>query len=285
MFGSTLEYMLRNYTDNFEKSHGYITSDGSLHSYKKEYHPIILKDFENFSNTIQISTPIYPFPDAKLNEIIDKWPGQLNESKNIFIRAETLEDAELNLLFQFYKIVKGVLNDNFGIFGKDNNKNFANWNSSYLHWLDMQKWELREWFSIYYPNWVNEWINVERDLSAINKFLLINSINILNDIDTEFTKIVKFSELNANKNNDYYKFISSWTLSQDYIIEEFKLIDNIVQKTLKNLEFDWTSSRLCIISECIIQKRLRDNGYEIKCYNLNNFPTNSEQLYNLLEKQ
>lgn len=285
MFGSTLEHMLRNYTQNLENVKGHITSDGSLHSFRKEWHPGKLKDLEKYQEKIKIATPIYPFPDAKFKIILNSWPGKLNESKNICIRARTIDDAELNLLFQFYKIVKGVLNNKFGIFGQDANTHFSKWNPNYVHWMDMKKWELREWFSLNYPKCVSEWIHVEKDLSDYKNFLVLNNRDILKDLNLEFTKIVNHCNMVQDKSEEYFKFISNWTTAQQYILEEFALIDKIVISITNNSDFDWSNSRLCVISECIIQKRLRDNGYEIKCHDLNDFPTNSEQLYNLLEKQ
>lgn len=285
MFGSTLEYMLRNFTKNFETVKGHITADGSLHSIMKEWHPLELKDLETYQEKIKIATPIYPFPDAKFKQILNSWPSLLDKSKNICIRARTTEDAEVNLLFQFYKIVKGVLNNKFAIFGKDTSTHFSKWNPNYVHWTDMKKWELREWFSLNYPECVSEWIHIENGLHDYKNFLVLNNTEILKDLNSEFTKIVNHCTLVQDKSKEYFKFISNWTTSQQYILEEFALIDKIVTSTQNNSNFDWSNSRLCIISECIIQKRLRDNGFEIKCYNLNDFPTNSEQLYNLLEKQ
>ena len=284
MFGSTLEYMLRNYTQNFENVKGHITADGSLHSIIKEWHPRKLNHLKKYREKIKISTPTFPWSDAKLKTILSSWPARLDQSKNICIRAKTVEDAELNLLFQFYKTVKGVVNNKFAIFGKDSSTHFSKWNQNYVHWLDMEKWELREWFSINYHEWVTEWINVENDLKDYKNFLVLNNTDIIKDLNLEFTKIVSHCDLTEDKSEEYYEFISNWTTAQQYILEEFALIDKIVKSTSKNLYFDWSDSRLCIISECIIQKRLRDNGFEIKCYDLNDFPTNSEQLYNLLEK-
>jgi hypothetical protein len=39
-----------------------------------------------------------------------------------------------------------------------------------------------------------------------------------------------------------------------------------------------------LLSEAMIQKKLRDNGYELKCFELDTFPTDSIQLYRLMEK-
>jgi hypothetical protein len=78
------------------------------------------------------------------------------------------------------------------------------------------------------------------------------------------------------------QFCNKWTKAQQYIVDEYRLIDSIVSSILDNEDYNWPA--LNIIAESIIQKRLRDAGYELKCYNLNTFPTNSKTLANLLEK-
>jgi len=279
-FGSTMEYMLRNFTKDFENVKGNIMLDGSMHSFKKEWHVASLDKTETYSEEIEISTVTYPWYGKSLDEIFNVWPGDLKKSKNVCIKVKDLEAAELNLLFFFYKIAKSILSDYFAA-----DKHFARWNSNYTNHKDMQKWEKREWYSLFYIGLLNDWLNVEKPINQIGNFLLINNIDILNNLDIEFTKIVDHCGLTEDKSIEYFEFVTKWTKAQQYILEEFKLIDKVVLSTINGLDFDWSQDRLCFTSECIIQKRLRDNGYEIKCYNLNDFPTNSEQLYNLLEKQ
>lgn len=285
MFGTTLEYMLKNFTSDFENIEGYIGEDGSMHTFLKEFHANNLNDFQNFNDTIKVSTIIYPFADAKLDQVLRHWPGNLITAKNIFIKSNNLYNAELNLLFQYYKVMKGIVNWGYSIFGEDGSKNLRKWNKNYNYWSQLHDWEFREWLSLYYPEWITEWINIEKSIQLIPNSIIINNIDILYDLDSQFTNISAHCNLSIEKSNKYFSFISAWKKAQQYILDEFKLIDKIVTTTISKKNFDWQENRLCIFAESIIQKRLRDNGYEIKCYNLNDFPTNSEQLYNLLEKQ
>ena len=50
MFGSTIEYCLRSFTNKYLPVEGTILDDGSMHSYKKQFHFIVLDGFNNFKN-------------------------------------------------------------------------------------------------------------------------------------------------------------------------------------------------------------------------------------------
>lgn len=290
MFGTTLEYMLRNYTLEHSAVEGFITDDGSMHNFRKEYHPGNKKEVETYLGEhvsdlikrIGITTPIYPWPDAKLEWIVNNFPIDLTTSKNIFVWANDFKSAELNMLFQFYKISKGVLNAGLKIFCGDNSHNITNWNSAYTHWSEMKPWELREWLSIFYPIWILEWITPTSTVAHIEK-LTVNNVDLLSNLEDEFLRIAKYCNLTVINNASRATFIEEWTNKQQYIVDEYNLINQIVEKTLKNENFEWDGSRLCEISEAIIQQRLRTHGYEIECYGLNTFPTSSRILRNLIE--
>jgi hypothetical protein len=69
---------------------------------------------------------------------------------------------------------------------------------------------------------------------------------------------------------------------QQYIVDEFTLLDDICNNTINNIAFSWNP--INIIAESIVQQRLRALGFEIQCDGLNNFPVDSKTLYNLLER-
>lgn len=291
MFGSTLEFLLRNYTAENDTVQGYITDDGSLHSYQKGYHPSNKSMMEvwhsesvsDILKRVKILTPVYPWSDAKLDWIVDNFPVDLATSKNIFVCAKDFRDAELNMLFQFYKIAKGVLNMGLTIFCGNNSQCIKNWNKKYTHWSEMEPWELREWSSIFYSEWITEWIDPSLTISHLEKSIL-NNVDVLENLEDAFLSIAKYCNLTVINDDSRFSFIKEWTEKQQYIVEEFNLIDQIVEKTINKENFEWIDARLCFISEAIIQRRLRVRGYEIACYKLNTFPTNSAELYTLLEK-
>jgi len=281
MFGSTMEFMLKNFTNDFEPVDGKILDDGSMHSFKKEFHVHpggINELFKNFKNTIKITTICYSPPNCRLDWIIKNWPGDLDKSQNILITANNFKDAELNLLFRYYKIVKGSLNKGLDMFFYHDN--LEKWNQNSKLWSEADIWEQRESFSIFYPNNINECIVKNPNIPNL---LVLYNTDILFNLEKTFFKLIDFLELTPRLKN-FKEFIQEWQIKQQYIVDEFYLIEKIIAATVLNEEFDWSNHRLCLKSEAIIQYRLRQQGYEIKCWNLNTFPTNTKDLINLLEK-
>jgi hypothetical protein len=280
MFGTTIEYVLRTFTKEHDSINGVILADGSMHSYSKELHIYqqnLLDDLKKIQHD-SITTPIYPFKTLHLPEILDYYKLYIDkQSRSILIHASNLRSAELNILFQYHKICVG-LECGLGIFCDGNAHNIIQWNPAYTSWTEMQLWELREWFSLFYAEWVQEWIQSQNQVS--NNFLKIVNTDLLYDTEPAFIKIIDHCGL--TQDGDLGSFVTKWQLAQQYILDEFKLLDQIVESTINQQEFSWQS--IHVVAEAIVQQRLRTHGYEIRCDRLNIFPTDSKTLYNLLEK-
>jgi hypothetical protein len=279
MFGSTIEYVLQNYTKEYPKKYAKILADGSMHAYLKEHHPLDLVDL-NFSNLTSnsIVTPIYPFKLMHLEDIIKNYSFSPTDS-HILVHAEDLESAELNCLFQYHKIAFGAKHKvGLQAFCGDNKHDITAWNKSYTSWQEMQHWELREWFSIFYPQWVQEWIDSPSLVSSDWK--LFSNTEVLNRPLEVFRQIINFC--NLTEDDGIVPFATKWRNAQQYVIDELDLLNQIVDTTLTQVEFNWCSVN--IIAEAIVQQKLRAKGYEIMCDGLNTFPTSSEHLYKLLIK-
>ena len=279
MFGSTIEYALRTFSLEYESIDETICPDGSMHSYKKERHIFqedMLDDLKKLHPN-SITTPIYPFKTLHLPEILDSHNSYLEKSQLILMYAKDLRSAELNILFQYYKISvgKGL---GLEIFCDRNSHNIIQWNPAYKHWKEMQVWELREWFSLFYAEWVQEWIQSQNQVS--DNFLKITNTEMLYDTESTLIKMIDHCGLKLDGNLG--SFVTKWQLAQQYIVDEFDLLDLIVDSAINQTEFSWTSTH--VMAEAIVQQRLRTHGYEIRCDGLNSFPTNSKTLYNLLEK-
>jgi hypothetical protein len=261
-----------------------VLNDGSMHGYKKEFHPSDTKNLINLSSLEKnaITTPIYPFCDMHLPEILQTIQLQhagYHEDKCVLLHAGSLSGAELNILFQYHKIAVGEeYKTGLEIFCNDNAHNIKNWNSSYISWKDMQIWELREWFSLFYVSWVQEWIQSQYQVD--NKFIKINHLDMLNDFVPTMKTIIKHCGLTPKL--EIEEFGIEWRRRQQYIIDEFDLVNQIVLCTVSNKELVWNP--INVIAEAIVQQRLRSLGYEIRCDKLNIFPTDSNTLFNLLEK-
>ena len=282
MFGSTIEYVLRSYTKEYTPVDAVILDDGSMHSYHKESHlrfkDEIAQDLKMLSPN-SITTPIYPFRKAHLPEILEAYREANISGHNILVHADSDRSAELNMLFQYHKIVAGQhIKFGLGLMAGVNSPDIVTWNPNYQDWSDMKPWEFREWFSLFYVPWFSEWIDSPGQVP--DTFLKIKNVDVLFDTKKTLLKIIDFCGLTLSKDLD--PFINEWRSKQQYILDEFKLLDQIIEHTIANQDFSWKP--INIISEAIIQQRLRKAGYEIKCHDLNTFPTDSKTLYFLLEK-
>ena len=282
MFGSTLEYVLRNYSNEYTSVDADVLPDGSMHGFKKECHPssqleidLLLKSINNNSITV----PTYPFQTLHLPEILEKYTEYINStSKEILVHASNTRDAELNMLFQYYKIATGSLQKGLDIFCSGNEHNIVNWNTDYQHWSEMRPWEMREWISLFYVAWTKEWIESQNQVGA--DFYKVSNIEILENLPGIVRKILQHCDLTESSGLD--DFAVHWRSKQQYIMDEFNLLDRVIECTINNVPLSWNPVN--IIAEAIVQQRLRANGYEIRCDGLDVFPTDSTTLYNLLEK-
>jgi hypothetical protein len=282
MFGSTLEAMLSSFTHELKNENVSldIANDGSMHLYRKQFHPQaknrLLAAADQLCN---ICTPIYPMRDAKLQDLAQNMTVD-DRDHIILIYADSIKSAELNMLFQYHKIASGLLDQSIEVFF-DSKEDYSNWGKNYKTWKDMQDWELREWLSISYPEGIQEWIT-STEVKFKKDALVIANIDLLNNLEDTFIKLCRNLNLTLTSESDIHSFCEEWSRKQQYILDEYKLIESIVLHTVNNIQFEW--NKLNLVAESIIQQHLRLAGYQIRCYNLNKFPTNSLELNTLLEK-
>lgn len=290
-FGTTVQYVVRQYNKKLLeyriKDHykNLIFSDGSMHGFFKTGHYLEIKDLNDYLDNkidqdIPITSPIYPTSDAHADTIINLFCKHRPLDNYVFIYIDNIVQAEITMLAHYYKISIGSVNKSIGSMCGDNQHNIINWNPNYTHWSQMQIWELREWISLFYEEWVQEWIDAKSHVPP--NWFTVSSGDILENTRETFLKIINYvGEFDHDLENEFTEFIKVWKEKQQYLLDEHNLIKNIVESTVSKTLYTWP--KLNLISTAIVQKRLRDQGYEIKCYNLNDFPTNSSDLYNLLE--
>lgn len=285
MFGSTVEFCLRNFTNEYTGTGGdliaAIKPDGSMHTFNKELHLVAHNEFDILAvadpASTAITTPIYPTTNKKLTDLLEiaNKNQTLYKNKNILIYAKDFYSAELNLLFQYEKIHIGLNVDIFTL----PDSSVKHWNSDYNTYHDMNTWEQREWISLYYQDWITEW--TESVTQVDSSFMTISNTELLDDLYNAIVKIVNFCNLTLNHQN-LYNFSIQWKHKQNYIVEQLNTCNLIVYNIINQIDYSW--DRLNFLQESIIQKKLRDFGYEIQCWNLNEFPTNTTDIYNILEK-
>lgn len=256
--------------------------DGSMHSFEKEYHVMNLDQLDNFLSVNHdyhsITTPGLTYKEFKLPRLLEYFssiPSWETDHK-IMIYQPCVRSAELNLIFKYYKmwLPRGV-----NIMYGDHVEDWRQWNPQCNHWSELETWQSREWFSLFYPESVQEFIDAPSHVD--DSWLVLTNLDVLYDTTASLVRMIDFCNLQPQ--GDLNSFVSQWQQAQDYIVEEFELIDSIVEHTVNYTHLEWEG--LCFVSEAIVQKRLRDQGYEIRCHGLNHFPTDTKHLSQLLERK
>lgn len=152
------------------------------------------------------------------------------------------------------------------------------------HSGDLDLWELRELASLY---WFDRVKTNELPVTEIRsqypqiKLLPVNQLRdnplaaigeVLDFFDVEFDR----SEIS--------NIVESWKAVQ-YDINKDILCEHIVDCLVNQVSYSWENENIKFLDEAYIQKRLRDHGLEIKCYQLNTFPKNTEDFRNLIESR
>lgn len=228
-----------------------------------------------------ITTPTYPYKEFKFPTILDQFSSieSWKFDTKILIFQPDLRACELNLLFKYYKVCFGHVN--LGLGGgiiSENQQDIVNWNKDYTHWSQMRPWELREWISIFYPEYVQEFIDSQNQIDT--EWLKVANTDILYRTKESLLKIIDHCGLTNTK--DLTEFVTEWQQAQQYIVNEFDLLDRIVDCAIANQPLEWQPVN--IIAEAIVQQRLRAKGYEIRCDGLDIFPTDAIMFNALLEK-
>lgn len=284
-FGSTIEYVLRSFTNENTPVDAEISDDGSMHGFDKFMHLFDNLSYIDFFNNrdnvdCKIITPVYPSAHGMLLPEMLSIANQyvLNSDKLVLIYISSEDYLELNQLFQYHKIINGsVYNRGLSefVFG-NSTKNITQWNPQYRTISNMQPWEFREWQSLSDYSHLLDAPNQVTD-----NFLKVTTEEILNNTNETFEKIISWCGLTRNANS-LENFVSKWKEKQLYVLDEQKLIINIVNATINNISMPIPKD-LNIIAQAMIQKRLRKAGYELQCDGLNDFPDNTTMLHKLLD--
>lgn len=271
-FGSTIEYSIRQFSNELRKVEATVTEFGSMHSYTKEFHPITFEEFLKIkNNNYEIVTPVYPGHNYKTSsETIKELKRSINLSqKVVLVYFSNLDMAKRNQLFGFYKI-SNFLN----VIMKD--KQTA-WNVSYNSYTDMQPFELREALSLFIDQ-QSEKLEISKVIDK--NWLCITPDDLLYNFKNTILKIIDYCGLTENNSTSIDEFYKLWFEKQQYILNEFEIVNKVIDSITSGEYFSWEP--ISIMGEAIIQSRLRQHGIEIICFNLNIFPTNTIDLQKVI---
>jgi hypothetical protein len=256
-----------------------IQPDGSMHSFKKRFHPVTVSEIENeFDHAADVTTPIYPCPDGGLQEILAAFRTKAKtwtSDRKILISSTDVKWCEINMLFYHYKISQRE-GQGLSSYAKRNPPVASQWNMEYSSWHEMAPWEMREWFSLFYRSWFRPWLV---DSSQINDdFLFVTNQDLVLNTNSTVQRILSWCH--RTPKITLSEFLEEYMSKQSYILEEYQTIENAVYSVINDTEYHW--SPISVVGEAIIQAKLRDHGIEIRCAGLDKFPTSSVNLKSLV---
>lgn len=200
-----------------------------------------------------------------------------NSSKKVIFLHMPDDLILLGINNKFEKIFsEGWLEHNKEMF-KDN---LLKWSSKNLS--EMAIWEIREFLSFYIISQHKSESEID-DITSINlpNVLIISVKDLINDFESTIKKIFHYCDLPIVETN-FQDIYNSWISLQKHKDKDV-IVSKIVQSVLENEQYDWKHHQLTIADEAVVQYRLRDlHNLELKCYNLNYFPTNTLTLKELL---
>ena len=264
-YGSTLEYCLRRFTkEYFDKSLESVThnEDGSMHSYKKMFHPVFKHELLDLKNQIlskpgpggNITTPVYANLDQSPQEVIDTFIKLVGKDKVIFVEQKNIDDI---LMVAYCKLLK--------------TNGYPNANKKTI-------WETRENIALIISN-----LDILK-LQNINKdWYTIRPLDLAINLEQEFLGVCKFLNLSVKNFNKLKKFNLDHFKKQQFIFDSINNLKEITKHIIDNdIEYEW--KKLNFNEECILQALLLLEGFEVECYNLNLLPNNVKEFRKLLIK-
>lgn len=275
-FGTTLEFCLHTFSNELTKIdtdwQSMIKPDGSMHHYNKEFHPRSFDEWDS-SKKYQVSTPVYPNRDYLTPaESVIRWKSILpKDSKTVFVHFNSIAQAQRNALFAHHKLKeyttleRDTLKDKSSSWGADGIDN-------------IEPWQKREALSFYITD-QKIWLDV--DSFAPENSIKITPDDILYNFEETLAKIFDYLGLTFN-DADIKEFHKKWFSAQQYILNEYTTICKIVDSILADEYYSWDP--ISIFGEAIVQSRLTENNFDLKCFKLNDFPTDTDTLKNYLEK-
>lgn len=273
-FGSTVEYCIRRFSKEFETIDAVITPSGSLHSFSKEFHPTCIQDLNQLiSSGATITTPVYPTHSQELPiDTVEKVKQILGPMESVvFITLPNQRQALRNRIFAYFKI---NLEAGEPVF-TEKNSHFQNWNLEYKSMDDMREWERRELLSLEFKRCATDLCLASAH--AHPSWAVVTPDDFLNNFTKTIKDIICFLKLTLVDEDELEEFGKLWVSKQQYILEHFQLLETIVDNTINNVYYSW--QKLDLVSESMIQCMLYLQGYELNCYAMEVFPSDSITLH------
>ena len=282
----TSELPFGDYRNNNSLSHGWYTREENeknpihLNRYNRilpeldtdniyQLHPSITRDLDQFEDIDQLDHQI-----VWLHTSNENFAWSLN---NFFFKM--IPNFKDYFTKSFLSSNESIPIDYQSILFSDHTKSLqTHWPQTfYPHNDQLHTWIIREYLSLRIRETFNKTLF---PMIRLNNMLNVNMKQLVDNFESTVNNILNYFKLPiARQNVDLLDLQTKWLATQPYVNKD-QLINDIIDSVLNNTQLEWNS--LTIVDEAIIQCILREQGYELKCHGLNDFPTNSKQLRELI---
>jgi hypothetical protein len=148
---------------------------------------------------------------------------------------------------------------------------------------NMDTWEVRESISFWFPEFV-QWLKPYYPILQVDNCVVVELRDLLSDLESVLDKIFTATKLEWSPvhREGIDSLIEKWLSLQKHVNKD-AVCQAIVNSIINSTHYDWRDQQLTMYDEAFIQWALRDlHGLDMKCYNVNVFPTNTTDLRNLL---
>lgn len=274
-YGTFIEWCLNYFSDlTFAESLPF-TDTGNSHNFNG-VHKLNFQGIINFVESDN-NIPIVRFhPKTQISEDIMYNLSYINTHFNkIIYLMSGVDTVAWNINNKFEKIwPEGWLQHN----KTEYLENLSKWQGTTLD--QMQLWEKREFISLYsYLQHLSEselekYPQIQEEF---NKFYFIDISELRDNFKETILSLLEYCQLTAVRIDKMQYVYDHWIKCQHHCNKD-QLIKIIVNSIIDNNYHDWSTYKLTLVDEALIQYFLRKQHIEIKCYNLNIFPTNTTKL-------
>jgi hypothetical protein len=318
-YGTFIEWVCQHFYNNLVLDEYPFTETGSSHKYNGNLlHPapkiieyiesertfkfvrVISSIFEEVNSAEKVENNLWKtvvqedltFLNQHFNKIIVLHPSndsQLWLNNNVLDKC-FITDKEFEIVYEPYGYTKEFLSATFlrdpdkklkDIIKKELTFDKAQyWGKKTID--ELEHWELRELLSMYWferdKDFYSCWEPMGHEFSN-NLFVSIDELK--NSTPEILEKILHFFDIQNYNRSDLQEISTNWKSVQEHKNKD-QHINEIISHILLNKSYDWKNINLSILDEAYIQKKLKEQNIEIKCYNLNKFPSNTKTFNNFL---
>lgn len=156
--------------------------------------------------------------------------------------------------------------------------NLKSWNKNSID--GMETWEQREFLSMYiYQQHLieNEVENLEPIKSQFPDFLFVDITDLRDQFRATLGQVFAYWGHELVNIDQIDSVFRTWIDLQRHCHKD-KAIKHIADSVCNDQACDWSADKLTLADEALLQMQLRNRGLELRCFDLNQFPTSTDKL-------